>query len=314
MMRSSDLTSPVVFRRSLFGALRSFIAIALFKRLTRVALPLFVRGGDIISAPPQALGAHEPQVAHLLERFAADGHRDFLIDVGANIGLISCQSGSAFGRVVMFEPNPLCVGILKVNSAIALDQTPHEVHPFGLGTNNEVLTLRVPKHNWGGAYVVSNDNTYDSSTLLQKDGLVHDDPAKYLTMDIEIRDAVQVFSDLFGRLLAAGARHGAVKIDVEGLEWVVLLAISKSLPTDISLYIAFEHWGGAFLPAPLLEAFGGRAELFALVKTPSGARTAIGKLFDIVVRGGQQFALEPWSADSDANDLVLRVHPRGERA
>lgn len=296
-----------VLRRSTIEVLRCYLAVLLFKRLTRHALPLFVRGGDIISWAPQALGSHEPQVAGLLEGFARDGHRDFLIDVGANIGLTSCQSGPAFARVEMFEPNPLCAGVLRTNAAIALDRVPHTVHPFGLGTRNERLTLRVPRNNWGGAYVVTPDNNYDNQTLLQKDGFTRDDPANYLTLEIEIREAVATFRDLFGRLSAAGARRGAVKIDVEGLESVVLRAIAETLPPELSLFIVFEHWGGGFDAGPLLAWFGPRATLRALVKSPSGAGSPLRKLWAIVVGGGQAFTLQPWAAGSESNDLVLEV-------
>jgi FkbM family methyltransferase len=315
------MTSPTapgaprpILRRSTREALRCHLAVLLFKRLTRHALPLFVRGGDIISSAPQALGSHEPQVAGLLESFARDGHRDFLIDVGANIGLTSCQSGPKFARVEMFEPNPLCAGVLRTNAAIALDRTPHTVHPFGLGTRDERLTLRVPRNNWGGAYVVTPDNDYDCQTLLAKDGFTRDDAANYLTLGIEIRDAVETFRELFARLVEAGARRGAVKIDVEGLESVVLRAIAETTPPELSLFVVFEHWGGSFDAAPLLASFGERATLHALVKSPSGAHSALGKLWAIVASGGQAFVLQRWTSGSQANDLVLEVRARAHPA
>ena len=90
----------------------------LFKKITSKTLNLFLRAGDIISVHPQINGSHEPKLNSLIAAIAKEGFCDFIIDVGANIGLTSCQNGHLFKKIHMFEPNPLCYKILEVNSII----------------------------------------------------------------------------------------------------------------------------------------------------------------------------------------------------
>ena len=141
----------------------------LFQRLTRKSANLFLRGRDLISAGPLVDGVHEPVVTSLIQHAAEHGHTDFLIDIGANIGLISCQVGNRFKHVHMFEPNPYCCNILEVNSVIALNSTRYHIHRFGLGDEDKKTVLNVPRHNWGGAFINDASNSYDATTLAKKD-------------------------------------------------------------------------------------------------------------------------------------------------
>jgi hypothetical protein len=165
----------------------------------------------------------------------------------------------------------------------------------------------VPRHNWGGAYVLSDDNSYREETLLAKDGFAINDEKNYLTVDIQIEGAVNVFSILFAELHAAGLRRGAIKIDVEGLEMVVLEAIAETVPADFELSVIFENWGEEFSGERLLSAFNGRAQLFSLVKTPAGAARSIVQLLKLLVIGSQRFVSRPWQPGLRACDLVLHV-------
>ncbi len=95
-------------------------------------------------------GVHEPELIALLGYLSGHGFSDFLIDIGANIGLVSCQCGEYFKEVHMFEPNPLCCHILEVNSTMALSNLKSKIYPYGLGDENKSSVLTVPRHNWGG--------------------------------------------------------------------------------------------------------------------------------------------------------------------
>jgi hypothetical protein len=79
---------------------------SLVKRLTRKAPPLFLRGQDIISLGPLANGVYDPVMQQMMHHFARQGFQDFLVDIGANIGLVSCESGACFKSIHLFEPNP----------------------------------------------------------------------------------------------------------------------------------------------------------------------------------------------------------------
>jgi len=85
-----------------------------FKQVTRSALPLFLRGGDTITITPSVAGFHEDDVESVIRWAARNGHGDFLIDIGANIGLTSCLVGDCFSAVRCYEPNPLAFAILGV--------------------------------------------------------------------------------------------------------------------------------------------------------------------------------------------------------
>ena len=305
---NTDYDNLLITRRSSFAILCDFFRVALYQKITRNALPLFVRGRDVISAGPMAIGSHEPHVTAMLECFASQGFNNFLVDIGANIGLTTCLVGKYFDEVVLFEPNPLCLGILETNVAVSLSNTPYQIHRYGLGRSNEKLNLRVPHLNWGGAYVVSDDNMYSKETLLAKDGFVNDDSKNYLSIEIDIRDSKIILRDLFEELRVAGKLNGSVKIDVEGFELVVLQAIAATLPPEMRLSIIFENWSGDFPGEDVQSFFKSRAKLFNLAKTPKVNGSRWRKLLALLIAGNEKYSLIPWKPGSISNDLVLKVN------
>jgi hypothetical protein len=142
----------------------------IFRLLTSNNCKLFLRAKDLISVQPQTTGIWEPEITHLINLFAEDGYNDFFIDIGANVGLTSCQNGRSFKAVHLFEPNPLCCHILEVNCAISLDKSRFTIHPIGLGEEDKTTHLTVPLHNWGGAFVNDKVNSYEKKLLANKDG------------------------------------------------------------------------------------------------------------------------------------------------
>jgi FkbM family methyltransferase len=152
-------------------------------------MPLFFRGQDIISISPLANGSYDSGMSSLMGYFAGHGFQDFLIDIGANIGLVSCESGHHFKEIHLFEPNPYAACVLKANCFIALKSARYEIHEYGLGARNETLKLHVPYDNWGGAFVVSPENAYDLDQLSAKDGYGKFDLKNYGLVDVPIRNA-----------------------------------------------------------------------------------------------------------------------------
>ena len=120
-----------------------------FESLTKNSLNLFLRIGDSISISPQIKGSWEPVLASFLKFAASKGYSDFLIDIGANVGLTSCQSGMFFKEVHMFEPNPHCFKILEVNSFFSLGNIKYHLYKFSLGDRNKKVKLMVPKKTGG---------------------------------------------------------------------------------------------------------------------------------------------------------------------
>jgi len=278
-----------------------------YRYLTVDSLPLFTRGRDISALSVNVLGYHEIHTRKILEWFAKDGNSDFLIDIGANIGLTSCQSGDHFRQIIMFEPNPLCIGILQTNAAVSLAKGSYEINPFALGKQSEFLKLRIPKHNWGGAYIVSGENSYSAETLYRKDGFTVDDDTNYLSYEVEVKCAEDVFVDLFHDLCQKGRYNGSIKIDVEGMELEILHSIANTLPTDMNISIIFENLGDKFPGHDILSEFSGRAKLYALRRHPSKTDRSITGYFKLLFNPHLSFILEEWHDGLNGFDLVLKV-------
>lgn len=215
---------------------------SLFKKLSRNALPLFFKGGDIISIDPIANGLYEPDVKSLIEHFADNGFNDFLLDIGANIGLSSCQSGRKFKELHLFEPNPNCVSILKINANIALRGVPYNIHEFGLGSSSATLQLYVPFDNWGGAFVKSSENEYDESLLSAKDGYGTFNRDNYDVLPVQIESASRVLTDIFEKLKAQGHTRGVIKVDAEGYEKFIVNTVLAVKPQGMECAVIFENW------------------------------------------------------------------------
>jgi len=215
---------------------------SILKRLSKKSLPLFFKGGDIISLDPIANGAYEADIKALIEHFANNGFDNFLLDIGANIGLSSCQSGIKFSEVHMFEPNPNCVSILKINSNIALRDTTYAIHEYGLGLDDEKLQLYVPYDNWGGAFVKSNENEYDDELLSSKDGYGEFNAKNYDVVEVQIKSAAKVLKDLFKNLASNGKTKGVIKVDAEGYEKFIVNTIISAKPKEIEFVVVFENW------------------------------------------------------------------------
>lgn len=282
-----------------------------FDRLTRDGSRLFFRGRDTISVRAQITGEWEPTLTALIRHFARSGHGDFLLDVGANIGLVSCQCGNAFGAVHMFEPNPLCCHLIAVNAALALT-VPYTLHPFGIGDGDKTGELTVPRHNWGGAFVDDTDNSYSKTILAAKDGFSGYAAENYFKVGIEIRDGATAFGAVFAELLAAGRTHGVVKIDVEGYEPVVLEALARALPPEISVVVAMECWDKDFAMEAVLDRFDGRARGYKLDRRvpwkPGASRWE--KALALLLRPRVSTRIVPGRPGEWLGDVVLVVEAR----
>ncbi len=287
----------------------------LFAKLTRNSSDLFFRGRDIISVRSQVGGAWEPGLTALIAHFADAGYADFLIDIGANIGLVSSQSGNRFQHVHMFEPNPHCCNLIEVNTAIAL-HVPKTLHRYGLGDCDKTCELTVPKHNWGGAFVNDAANAYDKATLASKDGFAAYSEANYFNVAIEIRDGAKALQGVFAELLGKGLKRGVIKIDVEGYEPVVLKGIAAAIPPEVEAVIVLESWDKNFPMETVLRAFGGRAQAFKLerdVPWKPGASN-LGKLAAVLLRPHIATRIVPAAHGDWLGDVVITVDAGGVAA
>lgn len=281
----------------------------LLARLTSRSLPMFLRPQDLISHQPMVDGSYEPQVRALIEQLASDGHDGFLFDIGANIGLTSCQSGDAFKRVFLFEPNPGSFAILGVNCALSLRKARYELFNFGLAPQSGNAELTVPRFNWGGAFVRGLDNAYSDELLARKDNLPALDPANYRTLEIRLESAAERLAPLFEGLAASGLTRGVFKIDVEGYERPIIGELAKVLPPAFGAAIVFENWDPALDVAALIAPFGRPCRLFRLAQTPAGdARINRHTVLTLLRHNGVHHRLEAVAPGSPLQgDLLLIV-------
>jgi len=280
-----------------------------FQKFTANSCQLFLRGKDNISVSPQIFGIHEPVLTKLIDSFAAGGYSDFLLDIGANIGLTSCQNGKGFSEVHMFEPNPLCYRILEVNAAITLDSGRFTIHPFGLGDCDKTVKLTVPKHNWGGAFINDAVNAYDSATLAAKDSFKSLDKDNYFDIEITIKNAATELQRLFGELSANNLLCGVIKIDVEGYEPVILKGIAEAIPQHMKCLIVFESWNADLDIEAILSAFDGRASAYKLALNTPWKKHWLKpiKLFSLLFNRKLETRIEKANAGRCKGDIILKI-------
>lgn len=312
MTNNAKLALDYQYKEDALRFVSNWCRFKLFSTLTKKSLPLLLRGGDAMSFGPQVNGVHEPQIKKLIEFWAKQGLADFLIDVGANIGLISCQSGDNFKQVHMFEPNPDCFSILRINSKIALTKCDFHLYDFGLGQENSIKTLTVPIKNWGGAFINDENNSYTEKTLADKDCFEKFDKKNYEQITIKVQKATEVFENLFSSLASVNLHSGVIKIDVEGYELTILEAIADTLPKNFKVAIVFESWDAGFDIDRITKKFEGRAKALKIGRSPlfkKGVPKII-KLLQLLISGGYSCRLFPCQNGNDnAGDMVLIVNP-----
>jgi FkbM family methyltransferase len=282
---------------------------SLYKKLTKKALPLFFKGADIISIPPLANGIYEPEITALINHLAGQKYSDFFVDIGANIGLSSCQCGANFDEVHMFEPNPDCVSILKVNAKIALKKMKFFINEYGLGAKKEKLKLYVPFDNWGGAFIKSDDNAYKQDLLSEKDGYGKFNEDNYQVLDVQIEAASEVLFELFDELNRRNKTNGVIKIDVEGYEGLVLGAIAQTVPANFKIFVIFENWASNLAFSDLNLPSSLNTKLFKIEENKKRLLWAPRWLNSMAnfISGGTKVKLVPIADEINAGSYLLAL-------
>lgn len=145
-------------------SIKSFI----FDFISDDKLNVFLRTNDVISVSPLFEGAHEPQILDFLSFASKAGCSDFFTDIGGNVGLSSCLASEYFSFFHVYEVNPLAFKILEVNMLLNMSSDKFCLNNFGIGDYDGETTLLVPKHNWGGAYINDEGNSYSVEVLAKK--------------------------------------------------------------------------------------------------------------------------------------------------
>jgi FkbM family methyltransferase len=221
--------------------LKLFVRKKLLKAMMANSSGLFIRGNDKISQVPLLGEIYEPNISSLMSHGTKNGYNEFLIDIGANIGLTTCQEGSNFEKVICYEPNHLLYEILKTNIALSRLSNKVMIFKYGLGETEGNFQIKMPKDNLGAGFVENKDNSYSASILARKDNCSDLEFRDYLKQDIEIKNAKKSLLQNFEYLRGMGYSRGIIKIDVEGMEASIIRSLLKVVPSSFSLLVVFEN-------------------------------------------------------------------------
>ncbi len=271
---------------------------------------LFLRTKDMHAIPILTKGVHEAHLKELYCRLSSQGYRDFFIDIGANIGLSSILVASEFDSLFLFEPNPLVYKILEVNVSLSAHNNRFTLLNFGLGSEDNTLELVIPKHNWGGGFIVSSDNSLDNSLLAKKDGFNEADftSNNYFRTEVRIKKTQEELKSIFSVINKRKGRNGVIKIDTEGYEATILKGISSVIPEDFSSVIVFENHNPDLDLEDLLECFNGRAKAFTIKGKSWGKWPKFIKALFLLFGKKIEHYIEPVDVNSDLlGNLVFEI-------
>jgi FkbM family methyltransferase len=278
--------------------------------LLRNSLPMFVRANDSISLDPLVNGSWEPVLAEFLKNVAHAGYDGFLLDIGANIGLTSCQCGDCFREVCMFEPNPEIFPILELNAKLMLRSCRTRAFNVGLGPVSMKSTLNIPTHNWGGAFIHDRFNAYPDSLIAARHLVKQFDVTAYRQVEVQIEEVGRRCPYLFAEFSHAGLKRGVIKLDTEGYEKAILESLAGHIPGDFQVVVVFENWDPDFAIEKLMARFDRPVGAFLIDRRPR-QRGALWRDLPFMIRlGGMSFTLEPIEGRPCEGDVVLVVGAR----
>ena len=251
---NSDLTNVFV-RQSFLHRMRFRLYLIILKIIFKNCQSLYLKIGDWITVSFLANKGHEDlQIATIL-RFSEGEEKDFFLDVGANVGLVSVPVAAHFKRVVCVEPNPVCRSILKANLAEA-GVVNFDLVPVALGLDtNCAVSLMIPKGNVGGAFLATDDNRYSKQTLADKDGFLDFDKGNYDEVRVPVMGGDEFFQRFFSDYNDNHSFFGCIKIDVEGYDILILEKLAKNCPPQFRGIILFENWDKSISANMIVEMF-----------------------------------------------------------
>jgi FkbM family methyltransferase len=193
--------------------MRQYVIKKLLKKFP-LQINYFLKPNDGISYHPLIGVKHDEEVSESII-YLSQYFPNCFLDVGANIGLISLEVATFFKKIVCVEPNPIACNILRTNTL--LNEGNFEIHEIGIGADNELLDLYIPKGNLGGAFVLQK-NEYSQQELAYKDGYHEFNPSNYLLQTIKIQNCVDFIKN--NRLDYETSL--VIKIDIEGQDGKVI--------------------------------------------------------------------------------------------
>jgi FkbM family methyltransferase len=211
---------------------------SIIKKSYKKNLSPYSRYNDVLTDKWYLYHEYEEQVNNIIDIYSIEKkYKNFFIDIGANIGFTTISNHEKFDQIFCFEPNQIVYNILKTNTKLHCNTDKITLFDVGLGSSKGNYELKIPKHNFGGAFIEKN-NRYDIETLLKKDGFNSYDEKDFLIENIVIEDAEFLTNNVFSELNKSS--KGVIKIDVEGYEIQIIELILKNIDCH-SVAIIFEN-------------------------------------------------------------------------
>lgn len=188
---------------------------------TRDGFAIDIMPDDLIGRHLRLTGQFDRAIPDILRSLASEGDR--FLDIGANIGYVSCMMLHHIRgvRIVAVEPRPDCFAILQAN----LKRMSADAIAFNAAISSEDGQgfLRMASGNSGASKLVTHETGAAESAVPE--------------IDVEL---------LSGSTLLARSgidRVDLVKIDVEGHEAAVLASLLPAVERRLPRAILFEHHG-----------------------------------------------------------------------
>ena len=161
----------------------------------------------------------------------------------------------------------------------------------------------------GGGAFVKNNNEYSDEILGKKDGFDSINKENYFIKTVKVKNSEKVFSNLFSLLISENLTNGIIKIDVEGYERKVLLAIAKTLPLSIKLSIVFENWDPLLVLDEIQKSFEGRVvKFFEFKRTIKGSKKSrIKKFLEFFFFGEKTFLINYDDDKAIIGDIIISI-------
>ena len=305
------MTRDFLYSQPLWSKIHWRIKDEILPRIRDKEINMYLRTNDEISYDPILHGVHEPVVQSLLQ-FLSVEYGDFLLDIGANVGLTSVLAGDCFGRVDCVEPNQLLAAVLATNLALNLRRGHYHVYKVGLAARSGSAELLVPPHNYGGGFVLEG-NAYDRATLAKKDNFARFDEANYLLQPVDLVDSTRWLAEMFETYRKDNLMSGVIKIDAEGFEPTIVKSILAVAPRAFRLAVIFENW------APEIDRSSYASDRHNLSfkvtqKTPAeqvgGARRVV-RILHALIWGVKYRLVELSEATGSPINVVLFLDPAG---
>ena len=212
----------------------------ILQRLLSGCPNLIVSLQDKITLGVVASGVHDRHVVQTIQFLSRElGFKDFFIDVGANIGTISCSLEGSFTSFFCYEPNKEVYQILNLNLNRNLLNSKYVTHNCGLDKEAGMQELVIPKSNVGGAFLNSKSNLLSRNALAHKDNFVEIKEATHESRLVEVRSASSELLDILK--LFGEKSKGVIKVDVEGMDVTLVSEFLGALPNSHQISFVFEN-------------------------------------------------------------------------